>query len=714
MRAIDWTREGTTTPSKYRFVLSFVLYSENGTLELVHAPLEWQEIELMIKRDDLTHGVYITAVVDTLTFIREGAELLKTLYAARGVFATCNLAIYYLDYTTREYVSMPSTYKLDFNTYRLTKLSKSTNGVQINALPDDTISKFRQRLNTPVNLNNLKGLSGFAITDYTSLKKTITTPEITINKTAVWHDTFAENLTRSTSGAGYAYIPATLNGGSDFTEARSVVYYESESYDRTRGLFVENDTERTIRITGTVNIDINSIVGGTSRITISLLVLNIDNTLSATLDAQSYTEGETGAKTVTIDETYTLPVDKSIILIGVALVDGAGGSAVNVDFLGSDLILTETVETIPAGSVEGMPIYEALNRNLQIILDKQFPLYSEFFGRTDIAYNVGGDLYAAEDQLRFASLLPGICFRGQPLASAQFPAKFIDLFKAVKALYCVGGTFTGTIATGFIFRIEELAYFYQDTEILDLSARVNEVEIEREQYSEAMFASLKSGYSKFDYEDVSGRGEYNTTNERTTPVPNDNSFDNLSPVRGDTRGMMKLLSKPISTTGGEDVAGDSDVFILKTQAGSDWDAETDENITIVGNTSLFQSGSLNLLYTPVRNLVRQGQIIRAGLNYNPGSIIAYQLSEKNNTLETTGEGYTIAENDDITAEDLTAPLWYPELLSIEVPFYEPDFVAIAANPLGYVTLSDTLAGWIMDIKYKFAQNKAIIKLIRKC
>ncbi|MFA5727433.1 MAG: hypothetical protein WC886_07330, partial [Saccharofermentanaceae bacterium] len=150
-----------------------------------------------------------------------------------------------------------------------------------------------------------------------------------------------------------------------------------------------------------------------------------------------------------------------------------------------------------------------------------------------------------------------------------------------------------------------------------------------------------------------------------------------------------------------------------------WDAETDENITIEENTSLFQDGSLNLYITPTRNLIRNGQIINAGLSYVPGTKLAYQTSDKNSKLKTTGEGYTVTENQDIVVDEtgtvahLPAPLWYPELLHLEIPFFEEDFVALNAKPLGYLKLSETYSGWIKDIKWKFAKNRATITLIRR-
>ncbi|TRZ51256.1 hypothetical protein D4R99_04605, partial [bacterium] len=278
--AIDWTRAGTTTPSKYRFVLSFVLRSEIGNLELKNAPLEWKDIQLLLKRDPETHGVYITAVVNSLTFIKEGKNLLEELYASKGVFSICNLFIYYLDHSTRLYVGMPTSYKLDFNTYKLINLTKSTNGVQINALEDDLISKFQQRKNTVVDLNKLVNIAGGVITPYPALLKTLALPEINIYKTVTFQREllFIDEIDLTGNGEYFMYPTQTLIT-SDFPEARNVIFANKSDYDKLSGIFVASVAEVTFLITGTISLSIIGITGTGSIVHAGICVINSDNTL---------------------------------------------------------------------------------------------------------------------------------------------------------------------------------------------------------------------------------------------------------------------------------------------------------------------------------------------------------------------------------------------------------------------------------------------------
>lgn len=691
-----------TTPGKYRFVLSFVLHSELGNLELKNAPLEWNDMQLVLKRNMETHGVDLTAVVGGLTFIKEGKQLLERLYAEKGIFAICSLYIYYLDYTTREYVAMPTSYKLDFNTYRVVKLIKSANGVQINALQNDIVSKFQQRKNTTVNLNNLTGLSGFTIPQYTALPSYMVLPSISVRKFATYSNTEVYGYDNTTTGLEYVYLK-TLIVQSDFTESRDIIF-SAGVLDHLKGLFQTTVEEVVIDITGTISVVVNSL---NDTFTLKLIQVDASDNIVTAYTISAITT--TGTKSIAVDQEVTMLAGNSLVLVA----EMKASSIYDVDFGAVSINMVQVVsESEVTTGVYSMPIYEAMERCLQIMLDKRFPFYSEFFGREDVVTNTSDDIYAAENQLRFASIASGLHLRGAELLAANIPVTFNSLFKTMQAIWNVGGCFE-MVDNELRYRIEDMAYFYQDVEAVDLSGRVTGIEVEIEQDGEAMFARLKTGYAKYTYDAILGRGEYNTSHERTTVVPNDQEFNNVAPLRADTRGILSQIEKPLSS---EDVQGDEDVFIVKTQRLPDsvnWVGETSENITIEGATSLFDTGSLNLYFSPVRNLIRHGREINAGLDKVPGTKIAYQLSDKNNLLETTGEGYTIKESDDITASDLASPLWLPERVLVEVPFYEEDFVLLSANPHGYITISDTIQGWVVECNYEFTKNVANFILKRK-
>ena len=74
-------------------------------------------------------------------------------------------------------------------------------------------------------------------------------------------------------------------------------------------------------------------------------------------------------------------------------------------------------------------------------------------------------------------------------------------------------------------RLENYDYFFKDAVSLDLSSKLNKYDIESEAMPELAYLSLKSGYKEFDYEEINGRGEYNSTNERTSIIETDTELD---------------------------------------------------------------------------------------------------------------------------------------------------------------------------------------------
>ncbi|MFA5727695.1 MAG: hypothetical protein WC886_08650, partial [Saccharofermentanaceae bacterium] len=505
---IDWTRYGTTTPSKYRFTLAYILHSENGVLELKHAPLEWADMDLLLKRDPVTHGVYISAVVSSLTFIKEGKNLLQEIYASKGVFSQCDLFIYYLDHSTREYVSMPTSYKLDFNTYQLVNVSKSTNGVKINCLETDMVSKFQQRKDTEVNLNNLTGLSGFQIAPYVALKKNVNIGAISQYNAANYANSDVNNysiksLDVSVDTTEYIYTPMVFSY-SDFFESANVTYAVRTGHNGASAFLTQMTEERILNIKGSYTFTINELSGLNNTLGIYLVVLDVSNNVLSSVTLATYAAGASGEKTLTINDDITAVADSYVTIVAVSFLEAAGSDEISISFGASNLQVTQALSSSPAITAESFPILEAIERCLQIICDIQFPLYSDFLGRLDTPYNLAGDCYTSENQLRFASMMPGICLRQMYMANQSFPVKFSDLFKTIRSIWCVGGGFE-TVGGLLKFRIEELAHFYQDDLALDLSARINEIEIETEQYAEGMFAKVKSGYAKFTYESDMGR-----------------------------------------------------------------------------------------------------------------------------------------------------------------------------------------------------------------
>ena len=379
-----------------------------------------------------------------------------------------------------------------------------------------------------------------------------------------------------------------------------------------------------------------------------------------------YFAGDSGIKTITVSENITVNVDESIIIYALASVVPLPTFEIDFDTISSDLEISETVVNSVETTIDAMPVYEALEMCGRHIFDTQYPIYTEFFGRLDTPYNIAGDFYLSENQLRFLSITSGLNIRGELLSDENTPLtiSFEKLFQSLTSMYNLGYTFE-TIDDFLRLRIEEYSFFFEDSVSLDISSRISIFDIESEVMSELAYSSLKSGYRSFDYESINGRGEYNVNNERTSKLNVDGVFDNVSDIRADTKEISDLLTESIKGKGSTDSKADNSIFAFKSQRNTtdpdiDWDAETDENIAVENFSSLFDEGSLNLYITPTRNLKRQGNKIKSALiKALSSSYLRFQTADKNQTLETTGEGYTVTENEDLLVNDLEDPIYRP-------------------------------------------------------
>lgn len=692
--------------TKYKFVLD----TEIGVFILDEAPLEWAKMKVLLKRDPIYKGIFPEFILDKLTFIGVGKDKLKELFDTKGIFAKATLRVYYLSKTTFEYKKLPTDYKLDFNVYFF-----ENNQVKINALPLGILADLRLRENFEIDVTKLKSVGEFQIQDYENLKKFITFPEI---KGYYIADFLDENynlifLTSSDQPKDSFFTFPMTNISSDFfvDEIQNIPFGEWSSIDATDGFFYFSEENRVIEIKGDIDLDVLQFVGGAA---VLINIVRIDDN-DVRYDNYIPFVNVVGKQIVHIDETITVNKKDSLVLYCRVIITGSSYPAtVEIAIKNSVKIkISDAFIETPQRTVEGFPLYELNERALQIICDKQFPFYSEYLGREDVKKNLT-EYYSSENQLRFAHILNGLNIRGAKLDNINnnLAITFKKLWKTENACYNLALGLK-EVDGDYRIEIERFQDFFLEEEGLDLSGRIDEIKIKQESAAELLYAQISTGWNKNEYEENNGRGEYNGKNERLSTIPSDNKFDNVCDFRGDTKGMTTLLTKPFST---EDVKGDDDVFIVKTQRDSDdWKAETDENIQILDDSSLFQEGSLNLYFTPTRNLLRHKQELATGLDKKANSKLTFQTGSNLQTLKTT-DGFTVVtENEDLRVHLIMPPKFDYKFLIAEIPFYEEDFEILKDNLKKYITLSDNLKGWLWGegLEWNMTKNTATIKLIKK-
>ena len=697
---------GSKTPKKYKFVLE----TGNGIYQLDTAIIEWAEMKVAFKRSKEFGGVFAEFIIGTCTFIEQGKDVLKTLYDEYGIRATATLRIYYLSRTTFEYKEFPTPYKLDFLTYKHIKKSKSTNAVQINALPYGLITKLNQRKSINVDLTRTESVGNIPLIPYSNFRPLLNIPAINAYYITNWKN--ETDYIETVGGQKIVSVPSEVIT-SDFTESQTIAYNgDILRSDVDYHHFKTSEQDRFITITANFKYKINGLL--TRSATLYYAVINSDTSVADTAIVYTWVSAYEGIiKSVSYNKSVLLTTGQSIMFY--LVVDLAVAQFIDLYIYENSINMSEPFVQSPSKTVDGFPVAQAIERNLQLITDMQYPFYSDFFGFTNMIRNIAGDYYTSENQLRFAHILNGLSIRGLPLSDTNnaLTSNFMKLFNGLNALYNIGLGIEEIDGYDKI-RIEERAYFYEDSEGLDLSDRISEFEIQEEVLGELVYSQIKSGFKSYEDEAVNGRGEYNTTNERTSDVENDNIFNNISDIRGDTRGVTKLLEKPIDESGSEDVKGDNGLFIIKSQRfGTAWKAETDENIQILNNTSLFKDGSLNLKFTPTRTLLEHKEELATSFIKKLDGKLTFQTAETLQTLQTTDGADDITENQDIEAADLGNPKWKPNLLIAECAFYEADYETLKINKNKYITLSSDKKGWVWDLEWTPSKNMATIKLVER-
>lgn len=705
------------TPPKYRHTL----IADGNMLRLETPPTNWKDGEFAFNRDLDIGGIFPEYNVDSLTFIKEGRQFLNTLFENYWSNASCEYLQEWFDPEINDYVEFPSRFKIEFKDWSDNPIGGEL-GLTVPVTKQGLISTFQVRRNQIVDATKTVAINGYNIIDYVDLLKNVNIPAIY----SFFQGNFTGNYNIRFSGQN-SILGLENIIVNDFQSGELSETVDGSVISVDNAFFNDSSNDKGLNLNGNITVTLNNAV---NRPTISIIAqkYNASGILIEELILVSYKFKPAG-ETITIEWSEDISV-----LSGESISCSIGLSgAVLEEYTGTDMFMawtelnfnvSERIERIPAVKREGFPIYEAFERVLQLILGKQYPFYSEYLGRTDTPYNLNGDVYLSENQETFVSFFSGNSLRNVALSNSSNPLalSFDKLFQMGQCTLDLGAGVEKIDGEERIV-IEQYNDFFTDELIFDFSNELNQLDIKRQIVSSLIYSSVETGYENYDYEQNNGRGEYNTKQLRTTIAEVENKFDNVCGIRGDVMGLIKELQQDVTQADGTtDSKGDNDTFLIKTQRHSsldEWIAETDENIEVLESSSLFKEGSLNLLFTPFRNMVRTSSRWSIGLVKQLSSSIRFQYANKSQTLKTKSDIYTARENDDVQIGNpyfTRKPKISPIYLEFEVDF---DFkrlqylTATEKRKYGYIKVTPKWDGYIKQFTKKNAENKAKFKLILK-
>lgn len=246
-------------------------------------------------------------------------------------------------------------------------------------------------------------------------------------------------------------------------------------------------------------------------------------------------------------------------------------------------------------------------------------------------------------------------------------------------------------------RVEEIAFFYQNIELLRCLS-VNEVTEEEE--PDKYYSKINIGYKRWEPQNIKGLDEVNSNREyRTTFSTITGTMEQTSNFVASSYAIETTRQQQFTESGGADTGYDNDTFILCMQRVGYGFSVEQGGVTNTANV-FSPATNFNWRITPVRNLMRWFKSIANGypslyssmaallFNAGTGNIEAQSLQTLPDRIEAT----TLSEKEDITVGDFlnsadAMPLFRPEVIEFEYGLSLADYKRIKGNPYGYVTYS---------------------------
>ena len=240
-------------------------------------------------------------------------------------------------------------------------------------------------------------------------------------------------------------------------------------------------------------------------------------------------------------------------------------------------------------------------------------------------------------------------------------------------------------------------------------------------FSELNASKLLLGYNNYDYDDLNGRGEFNTKFNELLPMVRATAEKSLIvPYRADMYG-IEFTRYNLEGKTTVDSKSDNDVFIINienTSAGTHlglpyYNLYRDASLTIYG--LIFGETAYNINLSPKRNLLRNGDWLHSILFGLENKFIEFTSADKNADMITDDGVNLINEKAFEIVSDLDTPLFAPFVFEFEC--VQPINIQsiLDNNPYGYMEFdwnNETFKGFLIEANDNPAfKQKQTLKLL---
>lgn len=715
-----------TTNKDWIFVLDSLFL---GKAKLKNDPEGWENQRVSISRSPSKFGLF-RKFKSTLRFIGDGYNYVRNVYEIKGTEHEVKIEIFEYNATKDQYFLYFSGI-IDLSTY------VTDEDIFADVVISDTTfaRKIKSRENVKVNLSRTKSIGGLELPENNQVtvqlhqRELLSVGEFTLNEA----DATVESFHVIDDGVGWDgfTLPIALIG-----EDNNVTNLSSQTnpiISTSGALFWDAAGEDSIvTLTGTVTGILKdafvSVSGGNNveflfRIYTddTRTVIGFDSPISG---SQVFIpEGSTGVNFSFLIDTKlggvppapNIGPDAVISLICVGT-DSTQFRGFECEFTGIQFTVAQNLQFKDGTPAQGYLMFEAFQRVIQVITDKEFSFKSDYLDRIDrgaVANGPGA----------FETLHSSLQIRQIPSTNPSISLN--DLFNSLNAQNNLGfGIEFDEVGQPFA-RLEKKAHFFSGEVILTIHSVSK---IEKVVARDFIYSKIKVGYDKSATEEDNGLEEYNNKFEFDTIINTfENELDLVSKIRWDGYGIEKMRRLSFATNPTEDTKEDNDTFgVVVLEDGVDGNGKKkyrsakDEAYDIVEGIFSPET-AYNLDHTPGRMLRASGGLARPGLEKYLDDEISFGFAEQNEDLRSqkTGESLII-ENANIDVKTLDTGLWIPEMYSFKSALTRDQFIILTRKSNGIVKVSTTSEentteynyGWLVDVDQESDQQEAEWKLLR--
>lgn len=730
--------------SAYRF---YLYHPDLQKPQRIKDPVGWDSSMKTIERDPNWHGVFFK-YTPKLQFIKDGKAIIQGLYEQYGIEAEIELFIYKRASNRKFEIDYRGRLSLIPGSLVISKLFLTCNIDQTGFT-----QKLKNRQDVKVNLQSLLTQDGSDITPYTNETHDVTMHSKVIRKifsseqrqsisykpSEIVDSKFLQfDLDFNTSeeieekfnigNAVNTSIPVNL-----FTMLEAGEYEFDLRFEFSRYRIANPDPDlvclpETSYLPTGGNLELYIQVNGDTPQIFSQTGYNAFGKQST---AYTYTGSFTLSKgdTITIygditsSLTSTTSIHDSLIMWGVSSTTSFENPTIASDLPITTCFISDVYTTItlnigeppsglsspttmyvqaasiyPETTVPFVLMHEAFDRVVHSITDEADSFRSTVYGRTDsepVTYDEDGG-YSLKGISRALSV------RGFPIATYPIYASLKDLLKTAQAIDGVGIGIEKQDTKERVV-VQDLTYFYQP----EVGWQLNNVTgLEKVVLDDYFFNELEIGYEKWSNEQINNLDEFNTKREFVLPITQvKKKLSLLSPYIGSgyTFEFLRRDAYTVSSTKDNDRDNDN-VIVQMLRDGADFVPQKDEGFDDVNNL-ISPETSYNLELSPMRNLLRNGRLLRGGLLKQTDKNVTLAFGEGNTEMTSEKTGESLLSEKQLAISNLPSALWTGEAYKFKAKVTTAKFAEIESNLYKYGEFSETSSKYKKGYLLKMEPDK---------